>query len=117
MTGWFALMAILLASIAPTLNGLVTTDSARWGQFCASVADAASPAAPASGDSRQASDATHCPLCTLQQQGFAPPPTFQGAARIAAGARGVLLLVLAAPAGNSPWRAAQPRAPPRFSIV
>jgi hypothetical protein len=117
LTGWIALMAMLLVSGAPTLQGLVESDSARWGQFCATVDEAAASSAPATGDTGQAGVTPHCPLCTLQQQGLAPPPSALGAARFAAGATTTPVLVLAAPAGNSPWRSAQPRAPPRFSTV
>jgi hypothetical protein len=119
LTGWTALVAVLLATLAPTLmQGLAAADGARWGALCVSAADRSDGnAGPASGDAQHAQAGTHCPLCTLQQLGHAPPPTPSAAPLLAAGGHRLPVAPLTAPVGGPAWRNGQARAPPQFSIV
>ena len=119
LTGWTALVAVLLATLAPALmQGLAAADGARWGALCVSVADRSDGSAgQASGDAQHAQAGTHCPLCTLQQQGYAPPPKPVAPPPVNAGSHSLPVAQVSEPVGGTPWRNGQARAPPLFSLV
>jgi hypothetical protein len=119
LTGWTALVAVLLAALAPTLmQGLAAADGARWDALCVSVADRSDGSSgPASGDAQHDQAGTHCPLCTLQQQGHAPPPMPVAAPTVNPGRHGLPVAQVSEPVGGTPWRNGQARAPPLFFVI
>jgi len=111
---WFALVAALLVTFAPTLTeAMASTSGLPWETMCSAAnATGDSHGAPSSPAAPHAFE--HCPWCALQAD-LAPPPAPQGStATLALAFRAQPLAFTRAPRGNAVWTSAQPRAPPRF---
>ncbi len=114
VSGWIALIAILLVTLAPGATAAWSAPSGLpWDRICSASNLATgksggtdAPAAPQAFD--------HCPYCALHAD-LAPPPEPHGTdTRIAPAFRALPAAFLRAPRGNAVWASAQPRAPPRF---
>lgn len=113
-----ALLAILMASLAPALShALATGAGSGWVEVCTIqgaermyAADDDTKPAPAS-----AHVFDHCPYCSLHLPGLGPlPDTRRGYLPVGL-AHEVWRIFLAAPRTLHAWLGAQPRAPPPFS--
>lgn len=109
-------------ALAPTIShALASANVTAWAEVCTpqgmrwvSLADdvAAEPATP---NSNPAGMLDHCPFCTLNSQGSAPPPVVATPPLIAAENLGPPERFLSAARTAHAWCAAQPRAPPFHS--
>ncbi len=101
---WIALVAMLLAVLLPTV-ARAAADGVVGLEICST-----GPAAPEGAPAAAALD--HCPYCTLQGAGWAPPPAApQGVAPVPASARSPRSPEATAPALR-PHSTAAPRGPP-----
>ena len=103
---WIAALAILAATLAPTVSRLLFV---AHGGFDVCSTDAAGKPAP--GDPGHAV-LDHCPFCALHADLALPPSPPALAARVAVAFRAVPLAFLSAPRLAGVWSTAQPRAPP-----
>lgn len=113
-TGWIALLATLLVTLAPAATGAWSASSGlSWNRICsASNIESAKRGRPDAPATPQAFD--HCPYCALHAD-LAPPPDPRGAdAGVAPAFRALPAAFMRAPRANAVWTSAQPRAPPRF---
>ncbi len=118
LTTWIAALAILLASLAPSLShALASASGAGWIEICTvqgskwiSADQAGSERAPAS-----AHVADHCPYCSLHTPALGLPPADTSTGQPPSLAHEVPLAFLAAPRTLHAWVSAQPRAPPSLS--
>lgn len=114
VSGWIALLAILLVVLAPAATGAWSASSGlSWDRICsASKLASAGRDRPETPATPQAFD--HCPYCALHAD-LAPPPDPRGAdAGVAPAWRALPAAFVHAPRGNAVWASAQPRAPPLF---
>ena len=118
LTSWIAALAILLASLAPSLShALASATGASWVEICTAQGakwiqadeDGAEPA-PASANVLE-----HCPYCSLQAPTLGLPPATGWSQPPLRLAQELPLAFLAAPRTLHAWLSAQPRAPPPFS--
>ena len=111
---WFALVAALLITFAPTLTkAMASTGGLPWETLC-SAANATADAHGKLSSSGAPHAFEHCSWCALQA-GLAPPPASPvGAAVPGPALRAQPPAFTRAPRGNAVWATAQPRAPPRF---
>jgi hypothetical protein len=117
-TTWIAVLAILLASLAPSLShALASATGTNWIEVCTTqgskwiaAGEDGSERAPASAHVLE-----HCPYCSLHAPGLALPPANDATLLPSRLAHEVPLAFLAAPRTLHAWVSAQPRAPPLFS--
>lgn len=118
MTSWIAALAILLASLAPSLgHALALANGTTWIEICTTQG---SKWIPAGKDGSQQAPASahvleHCPYCSLHAPTLGLPPATQLAPLPLALGQELPLAFLAAPRTLHAWVSAQPRAPPLFS--
>lgn len=120
---WFALLALLLATLAPSvahalrhLHGEVMP----WSQLCsASGGKRIVFEQPADGGSpfQQAHAFEHCASCALHHDVSAPPGTAQRTTLRADLAHAGVATALPAPHAPAVWRAAWARAPPCIALT
>ena len=114
VSGWIALLAILLMTFVPAATGAFSAASPPpWDRICS----AANVAADKSGGSD--SPATphafeHCPYCALHADLAPPPDPRLAEAGTALPFRAFPVAFTRAPRGNAVWASAQSRAPPLF---
>lgn len=123
LAAWFAMFAILLAALAPSVSHAVAAakGDASWIEVCTSagpalvkVADEQSPtpapAQPVPGD--QGVHLEHCPFCFTHAGAFGLPPATLTVLPAAGSAELLPTLFYRAPRPLFAWAAGQPRAPP-----
>jgi hypothetical protein len=118
LTQWIAILAVLLASLAPTLgHALGNASGGSWVEVCTSqgsrwiqAAEDGSQHAPASAHLLE-----HCPYCSLHSPTFGLPPAPVTPLMASGVSHVVPLAFLAAPRTLHAWSSAQPRAPPLIS--
>jgi len=118
LTTWIATLAILLASLAPSLShALASVTGTDWIEICSTqgskwvdAGEDGSERAPAS-----AHVLDHCPYCSIHAPALGLPPANDSAQMPSRLAHEVPLAFLAAPRTLQAWVSAQPRAPPQFS--
>ena len=118
LTTWIAALAILLASLAPSLShALASATGTDWIEICTTqgarwvdAGEDGSERAPAS-----AHVLDHCPYCSIHAPALGLPPASDSAYQPSRLAHEVPLAFLAAPRTLHAWVSAQPRAPPQFS--
>jgi hypothetical protein len=114
VSGWIALLAILLVTLAPAATSAWSASSGLpWDRICsASNLEGAKSGRPDSPAMPQAFD--HCPYCALHAELAPPPDPHEAGAGVAPAFHALPAAFLRAPRGNAVWASAQPRAPPRF---
>ncbi len=118
LTTWFAALAILLASLVPSVShALASASGAGWIEICTaqgskwvSADQAGSERTPSS-----AHVADHCPYCSFHTPALGLPPANNSTDQPPSLAHEVPLAFLTAPRTLHAWVSAQPRAPPSFS--
>lgn len=118
LTSWIALLAIVLASIAPSLShALSSASGSSWVEVCTAqgsrwidAGEDGSKPAPASAHVLE-----HCPYCSLHVPTPGLPPATHFAPLPLGLSDELPLAFLAAPRTLPAWVSAQPRAPPLFS--
>lgn len=118
LTTWIAALAILLASLAPSLShALASGSGANWIEICTTqgskwiaAGEDGSERAPASAHVLK-----HCPYCSVHAPALGLPPSNDSAQLPSRLAHEIPLAFLAAPRTLHAWVSAQPRAPPLFS--
>lgn len=120
LISWVACVAILMATLAPTIShALLAGTQDAWLEVC-SVSGFQLKRADADAD-RKNPDVPdvhllkHCPYCALHTIAFAPPPMQAAGWNALPMAFEVPRLFLVAPRTFYAWRTSQPRAPPLFS--
>ena len=118
LTSWIAVLAILLASLAPALShALATATGTSWVEICTTQG---SKWIQAGEDGSERSPASahvldHCPYCSLHAPTLGlPPATLLGQLPLQL-SHEVPRAFLFAPRTLHAWLSAQPRAPPLFS--
>lgn len=117
LASWFAILAILMAALAPTVShALAVAGSRAWVEVCGASGSRWIPsdstlASPASG-APAAQGPEHCPYCTLQDQAPALPPAPPAPTPRVVLGLACLTASLAVPQTPPVWQSAQPRAPP-----
>jgi Protein of unknown function (DUF2946) len=117
-TSWIAILAVLLASLAPTLAHAFRSDAGvSWIEVCTTQG---AKWIQAGDDTPERAPATahvidHCPYCSLHTPTLALPPTATPAPALLPLSHEVPPAFLAAPRTLHAWVSAQPRAPPLFS--
>lgn len=114
-TGWIAVLAVLLASLLPTVgHALAAGQGGDWVEVCTAqgsrwvqAGDDGAGRAPAS-----AHVLDHCPYCSLHAPALGLPPTVETVLPTLRGGDELPLAFLAAPRTLHAWASAQPRAPP-----
>jgi hypothetical protein len=119
VVSWIALLAILMASLAPALShAMGSAPAATWTEICTSSGsvlvavaheDAGTPASRLPGDAHALE---HCPYCSLHVDAFAMPPALPTVHEPLLLGDIVPAALPHAEAGTSAWPGAQPRAPP-----
>lgn len=117
-TGWIAVLAILLASLAPTLgHALASGMGSNWVEIC--TTQGSKWIAPdEDGSERTPASAhvlDHCPYCSLHAPTLGVPPVANLTHLPLRLAHEVPRAFLAAPRTLHAWVSAHPRAPPLFS--
>ena len=120
LTSWIAVLAILMAALAPTIShALGSKASANWIDICSSVgAKWVQPNAEPTGKAPNPAAAhvfDHCPYCSLHANATGLPPTSVTLALPLVFGDEFPIAFLAAPRTLHAWVSAQPRAPPLFS--
>jgi hypothetical protein len=119
ITGWIAVLAILLAALAPALShALASASGSQWVEICTAQGskwvqageDGAERGTPPSAHVLE-----HCPYCSLHAPTLGLPLVQHLAALPLRLSHQVPLAFLAAPRTLHAWVSAQPRAPPLFS--
>jgi hypothetical protein len=118
LTTWIAALAILLASLAPSLSqALASSTGTNWIEVCTTQGSKwiapskdGSERAPASAHALE-----HCAYCSLHAPDLGLPPADQASQRPSRLGLEVPSAFLAAPRTLHAWVRAQPRAPPWFS--
>ena len=114
VSGWIALLAILMATFVPAATGAFpAANRLPWDRTCsaANVATdkSGSPDSPATPHAFE-----HCPYCALHADLAPPPDPRLAGAGTALVFRAFPAAFTRAPRGNAVRASAQPRAPPRF---
>ena len=116
-----ALLAMLLAALAPTLTHALAAANdqhLRWTAVCTADGARLVPVPTDADGVPQAPkphQAGHCPFCSPHAPDAAPPPAPVSVVPVAFESDPVPVLLLLAPRPHFAWAAAQPRAPPRAS--
>jgi len=120
LISWVAIMAILMAALAPAISHAMRAETQNaWLEVC-SASGFRLVRVDASVD-RKIPDTSaahlldHCPYCSLHTSAFAPPPAPLNGWLALPMAFEVPRLFLTAPRTLYAWRTSQPRAPPLFS--
>lgn len=116
LTAWITILAVVLASLAPTLSrALGSAADVAWGPVCS--ADGArwlpNPADPGEPAPAPANLFEHCPYCTLHLSALGLPPAAPDLRPLDRVARADAPPAASVSPGRGTWRVAQPRAPPR----
>ncbi len=117
---WFACLALLLASLAPSIaQALQRGGSGTWTEVCTVLGsklvavdgstDKSKPVVPAKHLLQ------HCPFCSLHVTALGMPPAPLSVPALVPLGFTVPELMLAAPRTLFAWATAQPRAPPYLS--
>lgn len=120
LTSWIAVLAILMAALAPSIShALGTRNAASWLEVCSA---AGAKWVNAGGDTDDKSPVPsgahpleHCPYCSLHANAIAIPAKPAAAVPVLLPAHDLPTAFLAAPRTLHAWVSAQPRAPPSFS--
>ena len=118
LTGWIAVLAILLASLAPSLgHALASGTGSNWVEICSAQGSKWISAGEDGADHAPAAAHVldHCPYCSLHAVSLGLPPVASLTHLPLRLAHAVPLAFLAAPRTLHAWVSAQPRAPPLFS--
>jgi Protein of unknown function (DUF2946) len=118
LTGWIAALAILLASLAPSLShALGSAEGSSWIEICTSqgskwveAGDDNSAPAPTAGHVFE-----HCPFCSIQAPVLGLPPSPELVPLPIEGHGEFPPAFYAAPRTLHAWVSARPRAPPQLS--
>lgn len=118
LISWVALLAIVMAALAPTVSRALGPDAAAaWVEICTAQGSrwvaAADQGDAGSSDAGHAGE--HCPYCSLHLPVLGTPPAATPVLVLPALAHAVPAAFLAAPRTLHAWVVAQPRAPPAFS--
>jgi hypothetical protein len=113
---WIAVLAVLMASLAPAISHALATDGSKaWIEVCTAQGskwlqgDGAPGEDPAPGAGHALE---HCPYCKLHPNVLGVPPTPPTALLASGPASAAPRALLAAPHTRQAWASAQPRAPP-----
>jgi hypothetical protein len=112
------MLAILLASLAPSLShALAAGNAASWVAVCSTQGSKwlLSDADPSPGGSGPAHVLEHCPYCTIHAPVLALPPLLQRTAVEPSHTDGFQSVVRSDPRTDAAWLSAQPRGPPRLT--
>jgi hypothetical protein len=117
LSSWFALVAILVVTLAPSVTGMLSASSGQlWDQVCSATSPAATKTStPADGSPAAPHAFEHCPYCALHADLAPPPDPRQAGAAIAVSFRAQPAAFVRAPRASATWASAQPRAPPRVA--
>lgn len=116
MASWIAVLAVLMAALAPAIShALGSQGAASWVEVCSAqgsrwVQDDAQTGDPAPGVEHALE---HCPCCSIHPDALGLPPAPLQALPAPAPRHAVPQAFLAAPRTLHAWVSAQPRAPPR----
>lgn len=118
LTSWIAAVAILLASLAPSLShALGSTAGASWIEICTSQGSKwiteksdGSPSTPIASHIFE-----HCPFCSMHAPAPGLPPSLETAPLLIEGHGDFPPAFYSAPRTLHAWASAQPRAPPKRS--
>jgi hypothetical protein len=118
LTGWIAVLAVLLASLAPALShALGGSNGASWVEVCSTQGSRwvqSDPDEPG-GAPVQAHLLEHCPYCSIHAPALGLPPVPERTPLEPGLKDEFPLAFLAAPRTPHAWVSAQPRGPPRLS--
>lgn len=116
VVSWIALLAILMASLAPALShAMGSTAPTTWMEVCTSTGSMLVAAGDDEGTPRLPGVShalEHCPYCSLHTDAFAMPPALPTVHEPVLLGDIVPAAFLHADATASVWLSAQPRAPP-----
>jgi len=118
LTGWIAVVAIFLASIAPSMShALASANGSSWIEVCTAqgskwTEDGADDTTPVSSPSHVFE---HCPFCSIHSPAIGMPPSAEKASMPVEGHGEFPAAFYAAPCRLYAWVSAWPRAPPQFS--
>lgn len=123
MSTWMAILALLMAALAPRLSHAVDRSAiGEWMEICSAAGarmvrvDGAGTTAPGeTGDPSLADAMAHCPYCLWQAQTPALPPAAAAGLPIDTSGYRLPELFLAAPRTLFAWASIQPRGPPTVS--
>lgn len=118
LTSWIAALAVLLASLAPSLSqALASATGLDWIEVCTAqgskwiqAGDDGTERAPGAAHGLE-----HCPYCSLHTPTLGLPPAPRLDALPLRLSHAIPRAFLAAPQTPHAWVSAQPRAPPLFS--
>ena len=116
VSGWIALLAILLVTFAPSFTGLLSASRGQlWDQVCSTTSPAVARTA-ASGDHSPAAPHAfeHCPYCALHADLAPPPDPRQAGTGVALAWRTLPVAIAQAERAHAVRARAQPRAPLSF---
>lgn len=120
LTHWIASLAILLASLAPSLSqALASASGTSWIAVCTTqgskwIQSAADGSERAPGSVHVVD---HCPYCSLHAPTLGLPPATDLVLLPLRRCREVVAAFLAAPRTLHAWVSAQPRAPPPVLMI
>ncbi len=120
LTSWLAILAILMAAIAPSIShAMALKKAAPWVEICSSDgARWVQAHAGSNGDVPSPLDAhkfEHCPYCSFHAGGVALPAAPATGVPALLSGHDLPIAFRAAPVTLHAWVSAQPRAPPLFS--
>jgi len=118
LTSWIAVLAILLASLAPSLSqAFASGTGSNWVEVC--TTQGSKWITPGDDGTKRAPAAAHvldhCPYCSVHAPTLGLPPVVSLTRLPLQLAHEVPRAFLAAPRTLHAWVTAQPRAPPLFS--
>ena len=118
LTTWIAALAILLASLAPSMShALGAVQPASWIEVC--TTQGSKWVVPGKDGSERAPALAHvlehCPYCSVHAPALGLPPALDSVLVPSRLAHEVPLAFLASPRTQHAWVSARPRAPPLFS--
>lgn len=117
MTGWVAILAVLLPTLAPAVSHELEPSGEAWVEICTAHGPAWVQASEDGTDqapgSAHAPD--HCPYCLTHAPVLGLPPATGRLQLTLQRAHEAPQACLAAGCAWHGWASAQPRAPPRFS--
>jgi hypothetical protein len=115
---WIAVLAILLASLVPSLShALAAGNAASWVAVCSTKGSTwlLSDADPSPAGSGPAHLLEHCPYCTIHAPVLALPPSLERTTVKPSHTDGFQSVVRTDPRTDAAWLSAQPRGPPRLT--
>lgn len=120
VVAWFACLAVLLASLAPSIAQTLQRGApGGWTEVCTVSGSKIVAVDGAQNDSAPPAPAEHllqhCPFCSLHVTAIGPPPAPLSLPALVRFGFAVPELMLVAPRTLFAWASAQPRAPPQIS--